>query len=118
MTETPVLLVGPDGKTRIRYAQLVRCLLASRTPPCAELPFAPSGAFRFIWIDSLTEREIGRVRPVGRDVPCPRSPSYICMVGQDAFEAELRGMQRHATAVTRNGVHSPQLAAEATIQVR
>jgi putative polyketide hydroxylase len=61
--------------------------------PALRAQALPSGAFRFIWIESLAEREIGRVEPVGRDVPCPRSPSYICMVGQDAFEAELR---RHA----------------------
>src|SRR5262249_18306276 len=50
----------------------------------------PPGAFRFIWIDSLAGREIGRVEPTGRDVPGPNSPNYICMVAQDAFEAELR----------------------------
>src|SRR5215470_18688058 len=53
----------------------------------------PPGAFRFIWIDSLAGREIGRVEPRARDVPGPNSPNYICMVAQDAFEAELR---RHA----------------------
>src|SRR5262249_54875251 len=35
----------------------------------------------------------GRVEPRARDVPGPNSPNYICMVAQDAFEAELR---RHA----------------------
>src|SRR5262249_46949300 len=53
----------------------------------------PAGAFRFIWIESLAGREIGRVEPRARDVPGPNSPNYICMVAQDAFEAELR---RHA----------------------
>src|SRR5215467_5671867 len=53
----------------------------------------PAGAFRFIWIESLAGREIGRVEPPNRDVPGPNSPNYICMVAQDAFEAHLR---RHA----------------------
>jgi putative polyketide hydroxylase len=53
----------------------------------------PPGAFRFIWIESLAGREIGRVEPPNRDVPGPNSPNYICMVAQDAFEAQLR---RHA----------------------
>ena len=53
----------------------------------------PPGAFRFIWIESLSGREIGRVEPANRDVPGPNSPNYICMVAQDAFEAHLR---RHA----------------------
>ena len=53
----------------------------------------PPGAFRFIWIESLSGREIGRVEPANRDVPGPNSPNYICMVAQDAFEAQLR---RHA----------------------
>jgi putative polyketide hydroxylase len=55
----------------------------------------PPGAFRFIWIESLAGREIGRVEPPNRDVPGPNSPNYICMVAQDAFEAQLR---RHAEA--------------------
>ena len=50
----------------------------------------PPGAFRFIWIESLAGREIGRVEPPNRDVPGPNSPNYICMVAQDAFEAQLR----------------------------
>jgi len=53
----------------------------------------PPGAFRFIWIESLAGREIGRVEPPNRDVPGANSPNYICMVAQDAFEAQLR---RHA----------------------
>ena len=50
----------------------------------------PSGAFRFIWVESLAGREIGRVEPPRRDVPGPHSPAYVCMAGQDAFEAALR----------------------------
>jgi putative polyketide hydroxylase len=50
----------------------------------------PPGAFRFIWIESLAGREIGRVEPPNRDVPGANSPTYICMVAQDAFEAQLR----------------------------
>jgi putative polyketide hydroxylase len=50
----------------------------------------PPGAFRFIWIESLAGREIGRVEPPNRDVPGPNSPNYICMVAQDAFEDQLR----------------------------
>ena len=53
----------------------------------------PPGAFRFVWIESLAGREIGRVEPRARDVPGHNSPNYICMVAQDAFEAQLR---RHA----------------------
>lgn len=53
----------------------------------------PSGAFRFIWVESLAGREIGRVEPLRRDVPGPHSPTYVCMAAQDAFEAALR---RHA----------------------
>jgi len=50
----------------------------------------PSGAFRFIWVESLAGREIGRVEPPHRDVPGLHSPTYVCMAAQDAFEAELR----------------------------
>ena len=50
----------------------------------------PPGSFRFIWIESLAGREIGRVEPPNRDVPGPNSPNYICMVAQDAFESQLR----------------------------
>src|SRR5215468_889832 len=50
----------------------------------------PAGAFRFIWIESLAGREIGRVEPPNRDVPGPNSPNYICIVAQDAFESQLR----------------------------
>src|SRR5215831_11642289 len=50
----------------------------------------PSGAFRFIWVESLAGREIGRVEPPRRDVPGPHSPTYVCMAAQDAFEAALR----------------------------
>jgi 2-polyprenyl-6-methoxyphenol hydroxylase-like FAD-dependent oxidoreductase len=50
----------------------------------------PSGAFRFIWVESLAGREIGRVEPPHRDIPGLHSPTYLCMAAQDAFEAELR----------------------------
>src|SRR5262249_15552824 len=50
----------------------------------------PSGAFRFIWIESLAGREIGRVEPPTRDVPAPNTPNSICRVAQDPFKANLR----------------------------
>ena len=53
----------------------------------------PSSAGRFIWVESLSGREIGRVEPPRRAVPGPHSPTYGCMAAQDALEAELR---RHA----------------------
>src|SRR5262249_5142369 len=53
----------------------------------------PPGAFRFIWVETLAGREIGRVAPPRRDVPGPHSPTYVCMAAQDAFEAVLH---RHA----------------------
>src|SRR5262249_58966420 len=44
------------------------------------------------------DRVVGRTRnrsrrTTNRDVPGPNSPNFICMVAQDAFEAQLR---RHA----------------------
>lgn len=53
----------------------------------------PPSAVRFIWVESLSGREIGRVEPPRRAVPAPHSPTYGCMAAQDALEAELR---RHA----------------------
>ena len=44
-------------------------------------------------MESLAGREIGRVEPPHRAIPVSRSPTYVCMAAQDAFEAELR---RHA----------------------
>lgn len=121
-TATPVLIVGggPVGlSAAILLARLgVRSTLVERHPSTTNHPKArgfytrtmeilrpwgveaalraealPSGAFRFIWVDSLAGREIGRVEPPRRDVAGPHSPTYVCMAAQDAFEAELR---RHA----------------------
>src|SRR5262245_41851984 len=61
--------------------------------PALRAEALPPGGYRFIWVESLSGREIGRVEPPLRDVPGPHSPTHVCVVGQDAFEAELR---RHA----------------------
>jgi putative polyketide hydroxylase len=53
----------------------------------------PASAGRFIWVGSLSGREIGRVEPPRHAVPGPHSPTYACIAAQDALEAELR---RHA----------------------
>ena len=53
----------------------------------------PASAGRFIWVESLSGREIGRVEPPRRAVPGPYSPTYACIAAQDALEAEFR---RHA----------------------
>lgn len=115
----PVLICGggPVGlSAAILLARLgVRSLLLERHPSTTDHPKArgfftrtmeilrpwgiesslreealPSGAFRFIWVESLAGREIGRVEPPHRDVPGSHSPTYVCMAAQDAFEAELR----------------------------
>jgi putative polyketide hydroxylase len=120
--EIPVLIVGagPVGlSAAIQFARLgVRSLVVERHPSTTDHPKArgfltrtmeilrpwgieafvraealPSGAFRFIWIETLAGREIGRVEPPRRDVPGPNSPTYVCMAAQDGFEAVLR---RHA----------------------
>jgi putative polyketide hydroxylase len=120
--EIPVLIVGagPVGlSAAIQLARLgVRSLVVERHPSTTDHPRArgfltrtmeilrpwgieasvraealPSGAFRFIWVETLAGREIGRVEPPRRDVPGPNSPTYVCMAAQDAFEAVLR---RHA----------------------
>jgi putative polyketide hydroxylase len=120
--ETPVLVVGagPVGlSAAILLARLgVPSLVVERHPSTTNHPKSravltrtmevlrswgvedalraqalPPGAFRFIWIESLAGPEIGRVEPPCRDLPGPHSPTCICMVAQDAFEAELR---RHA----------------------
>jgi putative polyketide hydroxylase len=120
--QIPVLIVGagPVGlSAAIQLARLgIRSLLVERHPSTTDHPKArgfftrtmeilrpwgveqslraealPSGAFRFIWVETLAGREIGRVEPPRRDVPGPHSPTYICMAAQDAFEAALR---RHA----------------------
>lgn len=117
--EMPVLICGggPVGlSAAILLARLgVRSVLVERHPSTTDHPKArgfftrtmeilrpwgieaslrehalPSGGFRFIWVESLTGREIGRVEPAHRDIPGPRSPTYVCMAAQDAFEAELR----------------------------
>jgi len=117
--QAPVLICGggPVGlSAAILLARLgVRSVLVERHPSTTDHPKArgfftrtmeillpwgieaslrehalPSGAFRFIWVESLTGREIGRVEPPQRDIPGPRSPTYVCMAAQDAFEAELR----------------------------
>jgi putative polyketide hydroxylase len=116
--EIPVLIVGagPAGlSAAILLARLgIRSLVVERHPSTTDHPKArailtrtmeilrpwgveaqirrdalPSGAFRFIWVESLAGREIGRVEPPRRDVPGPHSPTYVCMAGQDAFEAAL-----------------------------
>ena len=118
-SEIPVLVVGagPAGlSAAILLARLgIRSLVVERHPSTTDHPKArafltrtmeilrpwgveaqiranalPSGAFRFIWVESLAGREIGRVEPPRRDVPGPHSPTYVCMAGQDAFEAALR----------------------------
>src|SRR5262245_29448257 len=53
----------------------------------------PASAGRFIWVESLSGREIGRVEPPRPAVPGRHSPTYACIAAQDALEAELR---RHA----------------------
>ena len=117
--DVPVLICGggPVGlSAAILLARLgVRSLLVERHPSTTDHPKArgfftrtmeilrpwgieaslreqalPSGAFRFIWVESLAGREIGRVEPPQRDIPGPHSPTYVCMAAQDAFEAELR----------------------------
>ena len=122
--EFPVLIVGagPVGlSAAIQLARWgVRSLVVERHPSTTDHPKArgfftrtmevlrpwgvesslradalPSGAFRFIWVETLAGREIGRVEPPRRDVPGPHSPTYICMAAQDAFEAVL-----HHHAVT------------------
>lgn len=99
-TATPVLIVGggPVGlRAAILLARLgIRSTLVERHPSTTDHPKArgffartmeilhpwrveaalraealPSGAFRFIWVDSLAGREIGRVEPPRRDVPGP-----------------------------------------------
>src|SRR5262245_12940348 len=60
----------------------------------------PPGAFRFVWIESLAGREIGRVEPRARDVPGPNSPNYICMVAQAPCEAEFRAHAHACTAIS------------------
>jgi len=116
--ETPVLVVGagPVGlSAAILLARLgVPSLIVERHPSTTNHPKSravltrtmevlrpwgvedglraqalPPGAFRFIWIESLTGSEIGRVEPLCRDRPGPQSPTHICMVAQDAFEAAL-----------------------------
>ena len=117
--QVPVLICGggPVGlSAAILLARLgVRSVLVERHPSTTDHPKArgfftrtmeilrpwgieaslrehalPSGAFRFIWVESLTGREIGRVEPPQRDISGPHSPTYVCMAAQDAFEAELR----------------------------
>ena len=117
--DAPVLICGggPVGlSAAILLARLgVRSVLVERHPSTTDHPKArgfftrtmeilrpwgieaslreqalPSGAFRFIWVESLAGREIGRVEPPQRDIPGPHSPTYVCMAAQDAFEAELR----------------------------
>jgi putative polyketide hydroxylase len=119
LRDIPVLIVGagPVGlSAAILLARLgIRSLVIERHPSTTDHPKArgfftrtmeilrpwdvevqiranalPSGAFRFIWVDSLAGREIGRVEPQRRDVPGPHSPTYVCMAAQDAFEAALR----------------------------
>lgn len=117
--DVPVLICGggPVGlSAAILLARLgVRSVLVERHPSTTDHPKArgfftrtmeilrpwgieaslreqalPSGAFRFIWVESLAGREIGRVEPPHRDIPGLHSPTYVCMAAQDAFEAELR----------------------------
>jgi putative polyketide hydroxylase len=124
--EFPVLIVGagPVGlSAAIQLARLgIRSLLVERHPSTTDHPKArgfftrtmeilrpwgieaslrgealPPGSFRFIWVETLAGREIGRVEPPRRDVPSPHSPTYVCMVAQDAFEAILR---HHAATYT------------------
>jgi putative polyketide hydroxylase len=119
LSDIPVLIVGagPVGlSAAILLARLgIRSLVIERHPSTTDHPKArgfftrtmeilrpwdvevqlranalPSGAFRFIWVESLAGREIGRVEPPRRDVPGPHSPTYVCMAAQDAFEAALR----------------------------
>ena len=119
LSDIPVLIVGagPVGlSAAILLARLgIRSLVIERHPSTTDHPKArgfftrtmeilrpwdvevqiranalPSGAFRFIWVESLAGREIGRVEPPRRDVPGPYSPTYVCMAAQDAFEAALR----------------------------
>ena len=119
LSEIPVLIVGagPVGlSAAILLARLgIRSLVIERHPSTTDHPKArgfftrtmeilrswdveaqlranalPSGAFRFIWVESLAGREIGRVEAPRRDVPGPHSPTYVCMAAQDAFEAALR----------------------------
>ncbi len=119
--EVPVLICGggPVGlSAAILLSRLsVRSVLVERHPSTTDHPKArgllrrtmeilrpwgieaalreqalPPGALRFIWVESLAGREIGRVEPPHRP-PGSRSPTYGCMAAQDAFEAELR---RHA----------------------
>jgi putative polyketide hydroxylase len=104
----PVLIVGagPVGlSAAIQLARWgVRSLIVERHPSTTDHPKArgfftrtmeilrpwevetslradalPSGAFRFIWVETLAGREIGRVEPPRRDVPGPHSPTYVCM---------------------------------------
>ena len=108
----PVLIVGagPVGlSAAILLARLgIRSLVIERHPSTTDHPkhavslrpwdveaqlranALPSGAFRFIWVETLAGREIGRVEPPRRDVPGPFSPTYVCMAAQDAFEGALR----------------------------
>jgi putative polyketide hydroxylase len=117
--DVPVLICGggPVGlSAAILLARLgVRSVLVERHPSTTDHPKArgfftrtmeilrpwgieaslreqalPSGAFRFIWVESLAGREIGRVEPPHRDIPGSRSPTYVCIAAQDAFELELR----------------------------
>ena len=119
LSDIPALIVGagPVGlSAAILLARLgIRSLVIERHPSTTDHPKArgfftrtmeilrpwdvevqiranalPSGAFRFIWVESLAGREIGRVEPPRRDVPGPFSPTYVCMAAQDAFEAALR----------------------------
>ena len=59
----------------------------------------PPGSYRFIWVDTIAGREIGRVETQGRDRPAAKSPSHVCMVGQDTFEAELCRYARTLAAI-------------------
>ena len=99
--EFPVLIVGagPVGlSAAIQLARLgIRSLLVERHPSTTDHPKArgfftrtmevlrpwgieaslrgealPPGSFRFIWVETLAGREIGRVEASGRDVPGPR----------------------------------------------
>lgn len=117
--EVPVLICG-GGPVGLSAAILlarrgVRSVLVERHPSTTDHPKArgllrrtmeilrpwgieaslreqalPSGALRFIWVESLAGREIGRVEPPHPSIPGSRSPTYGCMAAQDTFEAELR----------------------------
>ena len=80
-------------KARGFYKRTMEALRPCAIEPALRAASLPQGAWRFVWMDALTGRELRQVAPAGRDRPGPHSPTYICAASQDSFETELL---RHA----------------------